>query len=78
MHKYRKYSNNFELEIPQKSGCAGNLWSKKRNLTSKAVTPLLLEARFFFSFFNMVSYSMNCMEGLLTCDQEQEQSAVFI
>ena len=42
--------------------------------TSKAVTPLLpflLVARLLFNFSNMVSYSMNCMEGLLTWDQQQ-------
>lgn len=33
--------------------------------------PFVLKPRLFFSFFNMVSYSMNCMEGLLTCNQYQ-------
>lgn len=42
-------------------------------VTSNAVTPLpsLRKARRFFNLLNIVSYSMYCIEGLLTCDQER-------
>lgn len=45
---------------------------QNQKVTSKAVTPLLsffLKARLSFIFFNMVSYNINCIEGLLTCGQ---------
>lgn len=43
--------------------------------TSNTVTPLLPAIdRLFFNFFSILSYSMNCIEGLLTFSWQQENN----